>query len=80
MPVNATREYMTLDKEDGDDDAMPPCPYCGAPTLACDVLEVMMARQTHWSPAEYETFCDACLPARYRERDPDQQRDERRDR
>lgn len=51
------------------------CPFCGA---ACDeVLEVQTARQTHWSPAEYETFCDACLPARYREKDPDQARGDR---
>ena len=54
-------------------EAQTPCTECGA--LCDETFELEVARQTHWEPAEYQTFCEHCVPARYREPDPDRYRD-----
>ena len=51
------------------------CPHCGELHDADDINDYQTARQTHWEPAEYETFCPDCLPAKFREPDPDRYRD-----
>lgn len=67
--VQAAVEANVALREEEEPETRTPCAYCGEPVLACDVLVVQTARQTHWNPAEYETFCDKCLPSRYRERE-----------
>jgi hypothetical protein len=43
---------------------LPTCDKCGKPVRKADLktVELFVARQTHWSPAEYEEqeWCSAC--------------------
>jgi hypothetical protein len=53
------------------------CPHCGARTE--EIVTLQISRPTHWEPAEYQDYCGACVPVRYRE-NPDPDEDWRRDR
>jgi hypothetical protein len=39
------------------------CDKCGKRELERRLISVQTARQTHWSPAEYESWCDTCHDA-----------------
>jgi hypothetical protein len=36
------------------------CDKCGRRELERRLVSVQTARQTHWSPAEYESWCETC--------------------
>ena len=45
------------------------CDKCGQPAKA--LVDVLVSRQTHWSPAEYEEWCGVCAV------DPDYEAEQR---
>lgn len=64
-----------IDVDDSGEAVLVECPNCGELRDESEDVEVEVFRQTHWSPAEYMTFCQLCLPVKYREPDPDRYRD-----
>lgn len=39
------------------------CPHCGDLVPPDELVTWQTARQTHWSPAEYEDGCERCAPS-----------------
>ena len=46
------------------------CSNCGRKVDKEELITVEVSRQTHWNPAEYEGFCDYCIPNKYKNKFP----------
>ena len=63
---------MTI--EDGDEDPVVPCPYCGELVHPSQLVTWQSAPRTHWNPAEYEDGCEKCCPRLDRDFDTHEER------